>query len=169
MSITDKEDNILRMILRLGKEDRDVTPTMVSDGLGFDCCARIVDESKSLEKLGLIKRVRVHHSRMLLSLTKTGRDIATLLPEIAIYGHPNPDDGRRLNKVYSGRPVMLDRNDPGLSVKPCHWPEPIIGDESRRVLYRGARYENYKGFEIVDRTPIPASRALEGYGGSEVT
>jgi hypothetical protein len=163
--LPDKHKNILRMILRLSREPTEVTATMVSDALGFNCCARISDETKALEAAKLITKTRIHRSKMLLSLTEKGRGIATLLPEISVLAKHGAIRDRGVQK-YSAGPTILDPDDPGLISAYAGMPAARLGEADIAALYRGARYENYRGREIIDNRPVSRPPALEIYGSN---
>ncbi len=59
-------------------------------------------------------------------------------------------------------------NDQPIAGQKFRGPQQKISDEKRRALYRGARYGNYTGREIVDNRPVSRPPTLEGFGTSEV-
>ncbi len=110
----------------------------------------------ALEKAGFI--VRKHHNRVRVELTVTGKGHEYLrgLEGRALLA---PDRGERF------KPVKQDRGILGKKAEP---PQEIIGRAERVHLYGSARYENFKGREIVDNARVSRPPALTGYSGENV-
>lgn len=75
---------MLRILYDLSQIYEEVSPTMVSDAMGLTCCARIVDQRKSLEQKGLLTIRHVNRGKAILKLTTSGEKFAVKLEKSPI-------------------------------------------------------------------------------------
>jgi hypothetical protein len=85
-TLLEKEKRLLRVLYDLSQVYIEVTPTMVSDAMGFTCCARIVDARKNLEAQKYLTIRHVSRGRAILKLTKAGAELAKTLEKASFLG-----------------------------------------------------------------------------------
>jgi hypothetical protein len=145
-TLLEKEKRLLRVLYDLSQVYIEVTPTMVSDAMGFTCCAR-----KNLEAQKYLTIRHVSRGRAILKLTKAGAELAKTLEKASFLGRGSI----RKNKVS---PAYLI-NDP----------TPIGGPDYREEPWRGHkkkfRYEDADiRFEILN--PYMPDKELHLMGAS---
>lgn len=143
MTISPRRLQILKFLDRLTRHGEvPITDPARAIGGGFSGTQSRIYE---LIRLGYLEKHKQEGQFAHISVTEKGRD--------AIAGNePNEAD---------------NENDDAIGGKKVRAPRQKISDEARRAAYRGARYENFKGREIVDNRPVSRAPALTGYGTSE--
>jgi len=127
-----KEIDVLRVLYRLEKTEENITPTMISDAMGLDCCARIVEERKRLVRKDLITFEQIHRSKAYIGLTDKGREVAKDLGKF-IYT-------KRKTYVLQDKVTgWVDPDEPGLA-EPGKMPKQLITNERINYLYNGRKY-----------------------------
>jgi len=128
-----KEERVLRVLLSLEKDYQTVSPTMISNSLGYINCSKIIRERKSLVERGFVEYNGDKHKRATLKLTLSGRVVAQNLPDIVAL---SPDT--KVTGKLGRDTTRLHPKDPGLA-SPDRI-EQLVSDKTMKRLYAGRRY-----------------------------